>query len=75
MRRLIGFVLLGLVAATDKGYYKTTAEEAPVDPTAVRPFTIDVPQAVLDDLQVRLEQTRLPDQLDGAGWDYGTELD
>ena len=50
-------------------------EEAPVDPTAVRPFTINVPEAVLDDLRVRLEQTRLPDQLDGVGWDYGTELD
>ena len=46
----------------------------PVDPTAVRPFTIDVPDAVLDDLQVRLERTRLPDQLDGVDWEYGTEL-
>ena len=50
-------------------------EEAPVDPTAVRPFTIDVPDAVLDDLQARLDNTRLPDQLDGAGWTYGTDLD
>ena len=50
-------------------------EEAPVDPTAVRPFTIDVSDAVLDDLQARLDNTRLPDQLDGAGWTYGTDLD
>ncbi len=51
-----------------------TAEEAPVDPTAVRPFTIDVPDAVLEDLRARLANTRLPDQLDGVGWDYGTDL-
>ena len=51
------------------------AEEAPVDPTAIRPFTIHVPEAVLDDLRVRLGRTRLPDQLDGVGWEYGTELD
>jgi pimeloyl-ACP methyl ester carboxylesterase len=29
---------------------------------------------VLDDLRARLANTRWPDQLDGAGWDYGTEL-
>ena len=50
------------------------AEETPVDPTAIRPFEIAVPDAVLEDLQTRLERTRLPDQLDGAGWDYGAEL-
>ena len=49
-------------------------EDAPVDPTAVRPFEIAVPDEVLEDLHARLERTRLPDQLDGADWDYGTEL-
>ena len=43
------------------------------DPDAIRPFTIDVPDAVLDDLRMRLEQARLPDQLPDTGWDYGTE--
>jgi len=51
------------------------AAEVPVDPTAIRPFTINVPEAVLDDLRARLGRTRLPDQLDGVGWDYGTDLD
>ena len=41
----------------------------------IRPFEIAVPDEVLDDLRRRLERTRLPDQLDGAGWDYGAELD
>ncbi len=40
-----------------------------------RPFRIDVPQSVLDDLQRRLENTRWPDQLDGAGWDYGANVE
>ena len=35
----------------------------------VAPFTIAVPDAVLDDLQVRLARARFPDELEGAGWD------
>ena len=33
----------------------------------VRPFTIHVPDDVLDDLRRRLGQTRFPDELRGAG--------
>lgn len=47
--------------------------DTPTDPESVRPFTIDVPNAVLDDLRMRLARTRWPDQLPGSGWDYGTE--
>ena len=36
-------------------------------------FTIDVPQPVLDDLAARLADTRWPDEIPGAGWDYGTD--
>ena len=43
------------------------------DPEAIRAITIDVPDAVLDDLQDRLMRTRLPDQIPGTDWDYGTE--
>jgi epoxide hydrolase len=42
--------------------------------TEIRPFRIDVPQTDLDDLQARLERTRWPDELPGAGWDYGVPL-
>ena len=52
---------------------KAEAAAAP-DPTAIRPFKIDVPDAVLVDLKDRLARTRLPDEIDGAGWDYGTPL-
>jgi len=37
------------------------------------PYSIKTAQSVLDDLRERLVRTRWPDQIDGAGWDYGTE--
>ncbi len=37
------------------------------------PFRIAVSEAVLEDLQARLGRTRLPDEVPGAGWEYGTE--
>lgn len=40
----------------------------------VRPFTFDVPAETLDDLRYRLARTRFPDEVEGAGWDYGTDL-
>ena len=52
-----------------------TAQEDPVDLTAIRPFEVAVSDEVMEDLRLRLARTRLPDQLDGAGWDYGTELE
>lgn len=42
--------------------------------TAIRPFHVDVPQAELDDLRDRLARTRWPDDYEGVGWDYGTDL-
>ena len=41
---------------------------------SAEPFRINVPQAVLDDLTRRLERTRWPGEVEGAGWDYGTNL-
>src|SRR5690606_35253817 len=41
---------------------------------AIEPFRIQVSDAVLADLHERLARTRFPDQLEGAGWTYGTEL-
>jgi len=40
----------------------------------ITPFTVDIPQAALDDLHERLARTRFPEQIPDAGWDYGTEL-
>jgi pimeloyl-ACP methyl ester carboxylesterase len=46
-----------------------------MDDAELTPFRIDVPQADLDDLRDRLVRTRWPDQLPGAGWDYGIPLE
>lgn len=43
--------------------------------SAITPFTIDIPDEALTDLQQRLQRTRLPDQLDGISWEYGTDRD
>lgn len=40
------------------------------DPT-LHPFTVDVPQAQLDDLHARLDRTRWPAELPGVGWERG----
>ena len=40
----------------------------------MEPFTVGVSAEILVDLRDRLVRTRWPDQVDGAGWDYGTEL-
>ncbi|MGH7313388.1 MAG: epoxide hydrolase family protein, partial [Candidatus Rokuibacteriota bacterium] len=39
-----------------------------------RPFTIRVPDDVLNDLRARLDRVRWPDQVPGGGWSYGTDL-
>lgn len=44
------------------------------DPTAIRPFSIQVSDDALDDLQTRLNRARFPDELEGIGWEYGTDV-
>ncbi|EPQ54706.1 alpha/beta-hydrolase [Gloeophyllum trabeum ATCC 11539] len=39
-----------------------------------QPFKISVPDSELALLRQKLALTRLPDELDGAGWDYGVPL-
>ena len=41
---------------------------------APEPFEIYVDDAVLDDLRARLDATRWPDEVDGAGWTMGSNL-
>jgi pimeloyl-ACP methyl ester carboxylesterase len=41
---------------------------------AVERFRIQVSDAVLEDLRARLARARFPDQLEDAGWSYGSEL-
>jgi len=41
---------------------------------AMQPFLIKIAPEILSDLKERLVRTRWPDQVEDAGWDYGTEL-
>jgi pimeloyl-ACP methyl ester carboxylesterase len=58
---------LALLAAPSTARAQATSD-------AVVPFRIQVPDAVLRDLKDRLARTRFPTEIDGAGWDYGTNL-
>ena len=72
----ISRVLSGIVVASAiaLGAVATTrGQTRPSD--AVVPFKIQVPDAVLRDLKERLARTRFPEELPGAAWDYGTDLD
>ncbi len=40
----------------------------------IRDFSVDIPEAELDDLRARLAATRYPDQLPGTSWERGTDL-
>jgi epoxide hydrolase len=42
---------------------------------AVRPFTIEVSDAELEDLRERLRRTRWPGEIKDSGWTYGTNLE
>jgi uncharacterized protein (DUF952 family)/pimeloyl-ACP methyl ester carboxylesterase len=47
------------------------SQEAFVPPT---PWTVHIDEAVLTDLRDRLARVRWPDEIPGAGWQYGTDL-
>lgn len=53
---------------------KMVGAKAEAAATDIQRFMIEVPDAVLEDLRDRLARTRYPDQLEGTGWTYGTEL-
>lgn len=44
------------------------------DHSALRPFTIDIPQTQIEDLQARLTAARWPDQLPDVGWSQGAPV-
>ena len=79
-----GVVLAASVAFAQTVYTQRAAEtsaaarsaESPrsADGSAVVPFKIQVPNAVLTDLKQRLSRARFADEFPDAGWDYGTNL-
>ena len=73
MRRLRP-ALCGLAAALASSLLTPVHAGQAAGAGAIVPFTIDVPDAVLEDLQDRLRAARFPDEIREADWDYGTSL-
>ncbi len=71
MKSFFAFIALVLLAGVS-----FTEQDAPraSQPDEARPFKIRVDEAVLRDLKERLARARFPDQIEGAGWDYGVDL-
>ncbi|MBV8216532.1 MAG: epoxide hydrolase N-terminal domain-containing protein, partial [Verrucomicrobia bacterium] len=40
----------------------------------IAPFSIPFSQTAVDDLRDRLRRTRWPDEIQGANWEYGVDL-
>ncbi|MEX0740761.1 MAG: epoxide hydrolase [Pseudohongiella sp.] len=69
------FVLTALAAGGIAHAQNTTQSESTMPDYSIRPFSIAVPDAALEDLAERLQRTRLPDQIPGTDWAYGTNTD
>ncbi|MEV3959578.1 epoxide hydrolase family protein [Nocardia sp. NPDC050193] len=71
----IALTLTGCTSPTPSADHRPTpAQEITVNPTALTPFEIAIPQADLDDLADRLARTRWPNEITDAGTDYGFPL-
>ena len=68
------FLMLVSAAACNSVSSTDGPADGRTDDGAIVPFTIDVPEPVLTDLRDRLSDARFPDELEGAGWTYGTNL-
>ena len=80
MGRAVGVVVVALllmITATNptvgKSHRAAPAAQA-AGSTAIVPFQIQVPDAVLADLKDRLAKVRYPAEIDGSGWRYGADL-
>src|SRR3954453_11645810 len=52
----------------------TTARPATTTATAIRPFTIGIPEAALEDLRARILATRWPEKETVEDWSQGVKL-
>ena len=64
-------VVVGLIVLTASLLARAQAPKRSGD---ITPFRINVSDAVLQDLKTRLRMSRLPEEIPGTGWDYGTDL-
>ena len=67
-------VCLSLFASTSFAQAPTSPTATATDDRSIRPFTVRVPQAALDDLRRRINATRWPDQETAADGSQGAQL-
>lgn len=68
----LALVALSLPFSTKAGISMINGKSTPT--TMIKPFSVNIPQQVLDDLKLRLSLTRWPDEITGSKWDYGADL-
>ncbi len=71
-REFIKVSVTSIAAATGLSRFGKAQTMANQD--SIKPFKIEVPEAVLKDLRERLARTRFPNEIEDAGWSYGTDL-
>lgn len=73
MKPVIAMLVIAAMAGCSRAAGSAPASQPRrgADGGLIVPFRIDVPDAVLRDLKERLARTRVPDELEGAGWRYG----
>jgi pimeloyl-ACP methyl ester carboxylesterase len=71
---LVVVLAMALAALSPVATGAARMDQAPPADTTIRPFTIAVPDAVLDDLKARLAAPRLIRALNGDGWQLGTDV-
>ena len=52
----------------------TDADRAANNDVPIAPFEISIPDSAIEDLHRRLDNTRLPDQINNTSWEYGTDV-
>lgn len=66
--KLLNFITLSLPFA----FSMSPVLSQSLDDSAIAPFEIHIPDAEINDLRTRLANARLPAQIPGTGWEYGT---
>src|ERR1700730_12123944 len=72
-RRMSGTAAMGIAAAGAASLLPSQSAAAPAG-DSIRPFRVNIPEAVLADLRQRLAQTRLPDKETVTDYSQGVPL-
>jgi len=72
MKKLI--ILTAITSLLSGSLSAQTSDKYEENMKKLKPFKIDIPQSILDDLHARLKQTRWPAEIKGSGWNYGSNL-